>query len=91
MGANGGEANKAFLDHIVPELPSGKIGKIHKEVTHAWLSFKNSSTFRVKTNLIYTYKMLNSPYGLITGWRIHLICILSFYIKKDMTVLIDAL
>ena len=29
MGANGGEAIKAFLDHIVPELPSGKIGKIH--------------------------------------------------------------
>ena len=35
MGANGGEAIKAFLDHIVPELPSGKIGKIHREVTHA--------------------------------------------------------
>ena len=35
MGANGGEAIKAFLDHIVPEFPSGKIGKIHKEVTHA--------------------------------------------------------
>ena len=32
MGANGGEAIKAFLDHIVPELPSGKIDK---EVTHA--------------------------------------------------------
>ena len=32
MGANGGEAIKAFLDLIVPELPSGKI---HKEVTHA--------------------------------------------------------
>ena len=32
MGANGGGANKAFLDHIVPELPSGKI---HKEATHA--------------------------------------------------------
>ena len=30
MGANGGEAIKAFLDYIVP--PSGKI---HKEVTHA--------------------------------------------------------
>ena len=25
MGANGEEANKAFLNHMVPELSSGKI------------------------------------------------------------------
>ena len=32
MGANGEEANKAFLDHMVLELSSGKI---HEGVTHA--------------------------------------------------------
>ena len=32
MGANGEEAKKAFLDHMVPELSSGKI---YEGVTHA--------------------------------------------------------
>ena len=35
MGANGGEAIKVLLERMVPELLSGKI---HEEVTHAWLS-----------------------------------------------------
>ena len=68
MGANGGEAIKVLLERMVPELLSGKI---HEEVTHAWLSLKepqwNSSTIYVKINLIYIYRMQNSLYGLITG------------------------
>ena len=65
MGANGGEAIKVLLERMVPELLSGKI---HEEVTLAWLTLRTLyNGIQAPSMLKLIYTITRCKIGLITG------------------------